>query len=252
MKHLKLFEELESDVDKFIVHCKKNLDLNTKLSEEYFYNSITSCVIDAVYSIGITYAQTKKVVERYCNYYNIVQFRKYGSDIPPKSEQDTLSNLINRIEKEGVEKMANNIFKNRCKTSTHKSSLLKSEAVLLFAKILRKYGIEYLQDVEEQINNKELEKEIRKIPGQSTGISLDYFYMLAGDNSFVKVDRMMLRFINDAIGYMPNKYEIKDIVTRAVELLKVDYPLLTPKQLDHQLWLYQKNIKGYNKNNIKI
>jgi hypothetical protein len=51
---------------------------------------------------------------------------------------------------------------------------------------------------------------------------------------------MMMRFFLDAIGVVPNKYEIRNIVTDSVNKLKNKYPNLTPRALEHQIWLYQR------------
>ena len=233
----------DNKVIKFTNYCDNVLDLkNAKLGKEYHYNSITSCVIDAVFSIGISYQQTQKVVERYNEYFKLKEFRN-GDDFPPINNQDSLDNLINKTKKITPEIMANKIYKNRCRTDTHKSSILKSEAVLLFSMALKSFGINYLQNVKKYIGNEELEKKIKKIRGQSSGISLDYFFMLAGDNDYIKADRMMLRFFKDAINEIPNKYSIQKIMIDATNILKNKYPQLTPKMLDHQLWLYQREKK---------
>jgi len=242
MKHIKLYENFV-DVDnqklqKLIDYCENNLDMNITLGREYFYQSITSCILDAVFSIGISYEQTKKVVERYNQNFNLKEYRD-SNDYSPISEQDSILDFLKRNEKIGFEKMATEVYKNRCRTSTHAKSILKSEAAYLFAKTLNKFGINFLQDIKGQ--NEQLEKEIRQIPGQTTGISLDYFYMLAGDENFVKFDRMMMRFMMDAIGEIPNKYETKELINKAVEILKNKYPNLTSRLLDHQIWLFQRN-----------
>jgi len=254
-----IFENIENDVDKFIKYCEDNIDLNHKLGPEYYYYSITSAIIDAVYSLGITYAQTKKVVERYNEYYNLKMYRDYGSDFSPESGQDSTTDLIERIKEIGIDEIAVDVFKNRCRTSTHKSSILKSEAVLMFAEVLKKYGVEYLQDINKTIGNKDLENEIRSIPGQTTRISLEYFYMLTGYDYFVKIDRHMLRFFSDAVGYHSNKYGMEtgkyvvETIKKAIKVLRIKYKHMTPRLLDHQLWLFQKTQKGYDKNkNVKI
>ena len=139
--------------------------------------------------------------------------------------------------------MSNNIYKNRCRTSTHKSSILKSEAVMSFAKVLNDFDINYFQDIAQHIGNDDLERKIREIPGQTSGISLDYFFMLAGDDNYVKADRMMIRFFDDAIGEIPDKYMMSSIMIDSVEILKNKYPKMTPRLLDHLLWLYQRKKK---------
>lgn len=245
MRLIKEYKEFEfdNDVKQFTNYCEQVLDLNRQLSDEYYYNSVTSCIIDAVFSIGINYNQTKKAVERYNQFFNLKLYRDRNSGFSSTNEQDSIENLIKQTQEFTPDGMANEVYKNRCRTSTHKSSILKSEAVMLFAQVLKEFGINYLQDVQNWIGNEELEKKIRKIPGQSTGISLDYFFMLAGDDSYVKMDRMMMRFCKTAIGRIPDKYETRKIVISAVDILKQKYPKMTPRLLDHQLWLYQKDVK---------
>jgi len=242
---IKGYDKFDHDnkVKKFLIHCKNTLDLKLKLGNEYYYNSIDSCIIDSVYSLGITYAQTRKVVERYNEHFGLKLYRTYGGDFPPTSEQKPIDFFINENKKITPEIIANDIYKNRCRTSTHGKSLLKSEASMLFAMVLKRFGITYLQDIKQHLDNKELEKEIKKIPGQGTGISLDYFFMLTGDKTQIKNDRMLARFYNDAIGHIGDKYTIREVITNTVEILKNEYPNMTPRLLDHQIWLYQKEIK---------
>lgn len=59
--------------------------------------------------------------------------------------------------------------------------------------------------------------------------------MLAGDQSFVKVDRMMIRFMIDSIGYVPEKRERKMIMRVCDKIGNI-----SPRFLDHQIWLYQR------------
>lgn len=238
MKYLRLFENYgESDVIKLYNYCKQKLSFEFEIGREYYYQNISSCVIDAVFSIGISYQQTQKAVERYNEYFKLKQFRD-SEEYPMVTQQESLLQFIKNTEKVGFDQMATGIYKNRCRTSTHPNSILKSEAVYLFAKVLNKYGVNYFQDINKLLENEFFESEIRKVPGQGTGISLDYFYMLSGNENFVKVDRMMLRFIKDALGYLPNKNEIINIIREVSS--KFD---ISPRFLDYQIWSYQRKIK---------
>jgi hypothetical protein len=63
-----------------------------QLPTEYHYASLPMCVIDAVFSIGIQYGQTKKVVQNAGRNLALPVFREYGS--PVTRDQPTVSNFL--------------------------------------------------------------------------------------------------------------------------------------------------------------
>ncbi|MGQ0484133.1 MAG: hypothetical protein ACT4SY_02095 [Hyphomicrobiales bacterium] len=73
--------------------------------------------------------------------------------------------------------------------------------------------------------NPSFEKQIRALPGQGSGISLDYFSMLIGDESGIKADRHILRFM-EIIG------------VRDVAILKNVAAAMgvTPRLFDYAIW----------------
>ncbi len=79
------------------------------------------------------------------------------------------------------EDAADALFGNRQRTST-RSGILKAEAVRRFALALRDAGIDEFPDLDDDRLAK-AEAIARTIPGQRSGISFDYFRMLAGDDS---------------------------------------------------------------------
>jgi hypothetical protein len=103
-------------------------------------------------------------------------------------------------------------------------------------------GANYLQDVQEIMGNAAFEAEIARIPGQSSGLSTRYFYMLAGDENFIKPDRMIRRFIDSAIHRELSFDECQELLVSAHAELVREYPPLTPRSLDHQIWLYQRAV----------
>ena len=67
-------EEIESLAN----HCRDHLPLqDARLSDEYYYKSLSLCVVDAVYSIGIRYTITQNVVMKFCNELNITRLTYY-------------------------------------------------------------------------------------------------------------------------------------------------------------------------------
>lgn len=230
---------MDDEIQKIVESCQKYLNLsNAKLSDEYFYNSLPLCVIDSIFSIGVNYSSTKNVVIKYCNYFKLKRIRNNKNEIPSIEEQESISNFCEKFDKLGLSFFVNNIFMNRQRTST-KNGILKAQAVYEFCKVLKKYNVENLQDVKKIILNDEFDKKIRKIPGQSSGISLRYFFMLAGSDDLVKPDRMILRFLKNILKRDVNLEESQKLLEKTSCKLIEIYPNINPRLLDHQIWNFQ-------------
>lgn len=232
---------MKNNIDLIVAHADKVLPLNSVcLGEEYYYQSLPLCIIDAVYSIGVRYEGVKNVVARYCARFDLQRTRTTDSSFPPTHEQESLTSFCEKTERIGPANMTAEVYHNRQRTSP-RNGILKAEAVYRFATVLRKHNIEYLQDMSGAAENTAIEKEIRSIPGQTSGISLKYFFMLAGSDDLIKPDRMILAFLGDAIGRIVSTSEAQDLLTAAVEQLNVKHPSLTPRLLDYEIWKYQRN-----------
>jgi hypothetical protein len=88
---------------------------------------------------------------------------------------------------------------------------------------------------------------IRQIPGQKSGISFDYFRMLAGDDNLIKPDRMVQRFIARAIGEAPDKVgpdRARGLLQGVVPELNARGSTWSPRTLDHEVWAYQSGHAG--------
>jgi hypothetical protein len=105
---------------------------------------------------------------------------------------------------------------------------------------LHGYAVEFLQDVEKIIGNQGFETKFQAIPGQTSGISLRYFYMLVGSDDYVKPDRMVARFIRSATNKDFSVEEMHHAIVSAARVLSIDYPHLTPRLLDNLIWKYQR------------
>jgi len=222
--------------------CKKHLDFkNAKLSEEYYYKSLPICIIDAVFSISIRYTTTRNVVMNFCRKAQIQRLRNYGSEFPPIERQFSVESLLKLYDEYSIDEITDRFYQNRNRTSS-RSGILKAEAVLMFAKVLENYGINYLQDLSELIGDYRFENAIKTIPGQRSGKSTSYFYMLAGEENFIKADRMIIRFIKYCIGRVVDVGQASSLIIGTLDILKEEFPDLTPRQLDHEIWKYQKNI----------
>jgi hypothetical protein len=191
-----------------------------------------------VFSIGIKYQTTQGVVQRYCNYFKLNKIRTDKNLVPDIKSQQSISNFLEMHDKYDFTEQ---IFQNRNRTSPQ-NGILKSEAVFLFADVLKKYQIEYFQDIYKFYINKEIGEEVMQIPGQRSGISLKYFLMLAGNNDLIKPDRQILSFLKEIIGYSVSIEEAQEILLRTCCILKKDFPTLTLRLLDHLIWNYQRSL----------
>ena len=222
-------------------YCIEKLDLNNaKLDIGHYYSSLPHCIIDAVFSIGIKYTATRNVVERFSKYLEIDTFRKFKSDFQNTDEQYSVNQFIDFYQKNDIDFITSNVYKNKCRTSTV-NGILKSEAVLEFAKVLQKYEINYFQDLTRVINNANFERDIKYIKGQGSGISLSYFFMLAGDENLIKPDRMIERFVVDCIDKKLSTNELTQLFSKVIKILKANYPSLTLRELDHEIWKFKSD-----------
>lgn len=211
-----------------------------RLGDEYYYNSLTLCVIDSVFSIAVQYASVQAVVHRYCTAYGLDRFRADRSQVPNKDTQEPISGLCARYDGMEPQRMAEEIYQNHQRTSA-RSGILKADAVNQFAQILRAHGIEYFQDIGTNLPTGTLERDIKAIRGQGSGISLQYFWMLAGTDDLIKPDRMILRFLGEILERPIDTAEATPLIAGATEVLQRQYAHLTPRLLDHAIWEYQRD-----------
>jgi hypothetical protein len=211
-------------------------------TEAYRYASLPLCVIDAVFSIGVKYETTEATVDRVCDR---LGWPKLASSRAGRGEgPQGLTDLLHAHEGLTAEEAAAQIYGNRQRTST-KSGILKAEAVRLFAEALRTAGIDSFADITP--DRMELaEALVLGLPGQGSGIAFDYFRMLAGDDSFIKPDRMVLRFVATALDLPaePNPRLSSVLVRLAARELARRGHNWTPRALDYAIWVRQRGAEG--------
>jgi len=221
--------------------CITLLDLESvKLSKSYYYSSLPLCVIDSVFSIGVKYQSTINVVDNFSKAVNISTYREFGSDFSDVDAQYTVSDYLEFVSDKSPEYLSEEIFDNRQRTST-RNGVLKSVAVNQFMKVLESYKVNVFQDMNEVYNRSDFERDIRAIKGQKSGLSLNYFFMLAGSDQYSKPDRMVLGFIEDALGKRVDVNNASFLIKEASQHLEKEYPNLTPRLLDHAIWNYQRS-----------
>jgi len=204
-----------------------------KLPDEFNYGHLPLCVIDSIFSIGVKYETVQNSINHFCDHYNIDKFTK--------TTELSTSDFLKLMERQSIKELTENIYRNRQRTST-RSGILKSEAVILFLKVLQKFEINKLSDIDKIITSEQFEIEIKEIPGQNSGISLTYFFMLAGSDELIKTDRMILRFLENISGEKVSLKECQVILSEVTNQLKNNGFNITPKKLDNLIWNYQRNL----------
>jgi hypothetical protein len=224
-------------------YCEVHLNLqDAELSEEYYYRSLPFCLIDAVYSLAAKYSSTRNAVIHFCNVEGLQRLRPKGSPYPNISEQYSVRHfeeLLSRYSDYG--RIAAELFDNRQRTST-RNGILKAEAVHRFARVLLRHHVNYFQDIPTVIRSEQFESDICSIPGQTYGTSLTYFFMLSGEENMIKPDRMVLRFLRRIIGNQVNQQNPHAWLSQTLQILNETYPTLTLRQLDHEIWKYEKSM----------
>jgi len=87
------------------------------LGDEFFNHSLPLAMIDAVFSSQAKYPSVQNVVQRYCEKYELPIFRSPRDHLPPPENQESVSDLIQKIKNEGIQYFIENVFQNRSVTS---------------------------------------------------------------------------------------------------------------------------------------
>jgi hypothetical protein len=220
----------QNEIEMVINYIEDTFNLaNENFQDEYGYKHLPLCVIDTVFSIGANYASTRNTVQRFSNF----------TGINEDSREYSINQLLELYAKFGIHRMAGEIFHNRQRTSTT-NGLLKAEAVLYFALEIFRNGANKFNDIHLILGNKQFEEGITNIPGQKSGISLRYFYMLAGSEDFIKPDRMIIRFLHDATGKIYSVEGSEKLLLGACKEITKSFPALTPRKLDNLIWQHQR------------
>jgi hypothetical protein len=181
----------------------------------------------------------QNTIVRFCKATGWEKFRRDRYDSAPGEHR--VMDLLCLTAGRSSEDAATELFGNRQRTSP-RGGILKAEATLRFCESLVAAGInDFTGLCADTIE--EAESRILDIPGQRSGISFEYFMMLAGDDSRIKPDRMVRRFVADALQVplekISERRSARLLGLASRDLLRTDENW-TPCRLDHAIWLYQR------------
>jgi hypothetical protein len=228
----------QSQIDRVVNHIRQAVGRLTPLSQEetFEYSSLALCVLDAVFSMGARYESTWRTVEDFC------RWADWETNLAKAPREYSVGEFIKLLESSTPEQVAARICNNRQRTSPC-NGILKTDAVLRFVHVLQRFGIHTYADLAGMPDDAAVQAAVRAIPGQPSGICFSYFLMLAGNKEGVKADRMVLRFIGDALGTPIIETGAATVLVRsAASRLQNEYPWLTARLLDQLIWNYQRTV----------
>jgi hypothetical protein len=202
----------------------------------HYYSALPLCVIAAVFSIGVKFKGVQNTIARFCQDVGWPPFRDPTSQLKP--DTPTIGDFVNLLAHWTSDELAGRVFRNRQRTSS-KNGILKAEAVRLFSQALVAEGIETFLDATDNARMERAESAVRRIPGQASGVSFAFFWMLAGSDNHVKPDRMIQRFVENALASKPvSRFEAANLVRETAGCLAAINGM-TPRQLDYIIWNFE-------------
>lgn len=194
-----------------------------------YQNSLALCIIDSIYSTGSHYQSVINVVSAYCEYR-----RAQNADPHHDGPVELLSTFE---ELGGSDKWASHM-KNRKPASTSPHAVLKAEVVCKAAMLLQVHKVLTPADLGPWTaldGSSLLQKAWKALPSQSSGITLNYLFIIAGYQS-IKPDRMIWRFIHEHTSLAEGQITNSEAV-ELIKLVAVGYPT-EARKLDHVIWRY--------------
>lgn len=232
----------QHDIELLVNFIIQNLEsqFSKPLSNEYYYQSLTLAAIDAVFSAQARYSSVQALVHRYCQRFSLNTYRKPREFLPSPDRQEHISSLIQRIEQDGIQYFMQNIFCNKSQTSGR----FKVAILLDLLKAIRDCDIETFQDIQLLLNDADKQNELLERFMEVRGVgeaTSRYFLMLAGDDRMVKPDRMILRFIRNALDKTVRPSDAVFLIQAVSDYLSKSYPCMSPRRLDHLIWYWQRS-----------
>lgn len=125
----------------------------------YGFKSLVLCVIDSIFSISAVYSSTIRTLDDFIVHAGIKDKHK---------DEYTCEKFLNSYGHMSGEKLANQVFKNRQRTST-RNGILKAQAVKEYIQTLYENGINTTEDLLSIKDEIPIETQIHKIKGQGSG-----------------------------------------------------------------------------------
>ena len=210
----------------------RSIPLDTvRLTAEFFPAHLPVAVIDAVFRSRLRHGERPSpVAERYCRHFGITPRRADRWAPPPVDEQESLGDLIRHYDELGADAIANRVFQSGRRFPGTK--ITRAEIVVRAAQALRHIGVDVLQDVPSR-RPAEIDAALEPLSGIDTQ-TVRMLLMYTGAEDFVLGDTHVRTFVASAIGKRAVSAPEAEALVRATAYELI----LSPRLLDHQIWLY--------------
>ncbi|WP_406381514.1 hypothetical protein [Streptomyces sp. NBC_01618] len=147
---------------------------------------------------------------------------------------------MTHIQTHGEADFSSQVLQNKQRTRANQSAPLKVEAARRYAEILVSHDIATLANANALLADldklKVVEQALASVAGHGSGTRLAYLWMLLGDDSRIKPDRMVRRWLQAVLDRTVTAPEAIRLVTEAAAHMGC-----TPWELDHAIWEHQRN-----------
>ncbi len=211
-------------MDAVVTHASR-LGPPARWNEPVIYGALPLTVLDSVWSIGVL-----NVIARY---------RQLRAQQGVDADTETSSRFSEGVEVLGGPEAFAEAVNNHQRTSA-RSGILKAKAVARQVQMLAAEGMETTGALMAASLTRRTgiqQRWMGEVPGQSSGLSWEYFLMLLGLPG-VKADRMVRRFVADALAVdevAVTEARANGLVRDAADQLRVD-----PRFMDYVIWQYQR------------
>ncbi|UYY83071.1 hypothetical protein OIT41_08585 [Arthrobacter sp. YA7-1] len=221
--------ELAAEATKLTDVCRAIFgDEANWIKADGYPHSLALAIIDSIFSTGSHYQSVINVVNEYRAYR-----RSQGAD----ADQDGTGELLRTFEEVGDSKGWAVLVNNHKPAHTGAKALLKAEVVRQAAEALKALDITTRAELHAEHSTDEGLSPVKeawlRLPSQSSGVTFNYFLILAGFQS-VKPDRMVIRFVEEHAGLEGKRLtsmQTAELIKKVAEL----YPT-QPRRLDHVIW----------------
>jgi hypothetical protein len=234
--------DLSSEAEPLTATCRTIFGDETKwITADGYPNSLALCVIDSIFSTSSHYTSVINVVAEYCKYR-----RNQGGD----PYTDGIKELLATFEEVGDSAGWAKLVDNHKPAHTRRGALLKAEVIHRAAKSLESADILTVADLHKLHAQDEhltpVKKLWLKLPSQRSGVTYNYFLILAGFQS-VKPDRMVIRFVEEHAGLKEKltPMQTADLIKQVAGL----YPTQA-RRLDHIIWRHVSGREIFRKDEL--